>query len=280
MPPQSLTWLDGDAASALPLPDRGLDFGDGLFETLLVRQGEPLYPELHMQRLQQGLQVLGIPNCLDVARQHLASAAADIGQKQWQWTALRLSVLRGRGLRGYAPDTSATPRILLTATQLNRDCAQQATAARLGISSIRLAGQPALAGIKHLNRLEQVLAAAEGQAQSVEESLMLDGAGQLASVIAGNFFLVRGDEIFTPQLADCGVLGTRRRLVIQRWAPALGMTVHEVPLTVADLETADEVFYSNSLYTVRPIAQIDGQSWETHPVSEALFNCFRDELSC
>jgi len=261
----------------LPLPDRGLDFGDGLFETLLLQGGRPLYPELHLERLQRGQRALALPDCLAAARRCLESASREIHSWGWNWAALRLTVLRVAGERGYAPGEANTARILVHATGLERDCGRMAAAAVLSLADIALAEQPAFAGIKHLNRLEQVMAAAAARRAGMDESLLLDREGRLACVIAGNLFLVRRGELYTPALTGCGVLGTRRRLVIERWAPKLGFKVREGALTLDDLERAEEVFYSNSLYTVRPIAGIETMSWVEHPVCTALFNAFREE---
>ena len=277
MPSQSAIWLDGFPTSALPLPDRGLDFGDGVFETLLLRRGKPLYQEMHLQRLQQGRSVLAIPDCHDAVRRHLASATTNVSEWGWDWTALRLTVLRNAGERGYAPGESDSPRVLITVSRLERDCGQMAFAADLSLAKIRLALQPELAGIKHLSRLEQVLAATEAKGAGRDECLMLDRNGRLTCVIAGNLFLVCRGTLYTPKLTECGILGTRRQLVVERWAPRLGLAVREAEMTFADLSEAEEVFYSNSLYTVRPIGRIDELVWEEHPVCEALFNEFLDE---
>jgi len=277
MAPQTAIWLDGSPTSNLPLPDRGLDFGDGLFETLLLQGGRPLYPELHLERLERGRRVLSLPDCLAAARRCLENASREIRRLGWNWVALRLTVLRVAGERGYAPGESDAARILVHATGLERDCSRMAAAAILSRADIALAEQPAFAGIKHLNRLEQVMAAAAARRAGVDESLLLDQEGGLACVIAGNLFLVRRGELYTPALTGCGVLGTRRRLIIERWAPRLGLKVREAALTIDDLEKAEEVFYSNSLYTVRPVAGVETLSWAEHPVCTALFNAFRED---
>ena len=277
---QSAIWLDGTPTSVLPLPDRGLDYGDGLFETLLVHHGKPLYTELHMDRMANGLRALALPDCLKAARQQLESAAnAAFNQNKWQWAVLRLSVARGSGQRGYAPFANAPPRILIQMGCLDRDCGQMNTAATLGVASIRLSKQPLLAGIKHLNRLEQVLAAAQAQAEGTDECIVLDQTDHLTCVVAGNLFLVRGGELLTPKLLDCGVLGTRRRLIIEKWAPSIGLQVREVRLKLSDLLTAEEVFYSNSLQTVRPVIRLGEQSWDNHSVCTALFQRYLEEFA-
>ncbi len=274
---QSATWLDGAPCTALPLPDRGLDFGDGLFETLLVHRGVPAHVDLHIARLQQGLKALAINDCRAAVRQQLRQVCGEIAS-EWRWAALRLSVLRSPGPRGYAPAQGLAPRILITATQLDRDCAEMSVPVALSLADIRLSAQPALARIKHLNRLEQVVAATQAQAEQADEMLLLDQAGFLVSVIAGNLFLLYKGELLTPLLDNCGVAGTRRRLVIERWAPALGLKVREARLTLADVDSAEEVFYSNSLYTVRPVSRFGGRCWRDHSVCSAIFQRYRDEF--
>ncbi|MFL3655336.1 MAG: aminodeoxychorismate lyase [Halioglobus sp.] len=268
-------WLDGSPTATLPLPDRGSDFGDGVFETILVHQGALLFADVHLERLSLGLQVLAIPDCIAAARQQLDIVAIAI---HWRWAVLRLSVSRGSGQRGYTPSDNAVPRILISVSPLDRDCEKMMTAATLCFANIRLATQPFLAGIKHLNRLEQVLASAQAKAEGVDEAIVLDQNGHIVSVIAGNIFLVRQGKLLTPKLDNCGVLGTRRRLVIERWAPAIGLTVRETTLTLLDLQEAEEVFYSNSLQTVRPIARIGQQSWNSHGVCEAIFQRYQETL--
>jgi len=277
---QTAIWLDGTPTSVLPLPDRGLDYGDGLFETLLVHRDKPLYTELHMGRMAHGLRVLALPDCLKAARQQIESAAnTAFNQYKWQWAVLRLSVTRGSGQRGYAPFANALPRILVQISCLDRDGGQMNTAATLAVASIRLSKQPLLAGIKHQNRLEQVLAAAQAQAEGADECIMLDQNDHLSCVVAGNLFVVRSGKLLTPKLSDCGVLGTRRRLIMEKWAPSIGLEVREVRLKLSDLLTAEEVFFSNSLQTVRPISRLSEQHWDSHSVCAALFQRYLEELS-
>jgi len=262
----------------MPLPDRGLEFGDGLFETLLVADGRALYPDLHLQRLERGLEILGFPRCLGQVESCLDVATSGIAQQHWSWASLRLTVSRGGGPRGYAPPASPRPRILAQASPLHRECRTLQPPARLVQAAIRLPWQPALAGIKHLNRLEQVLAAHEGRRRDADEVLVLDSFESLAGVAAGSLFLRLGDKLSTPKLDGCGVAGTRRELVMQRWASAVGLEVAEARLTIDDLARADEVFYSNALCGLRPVAAVDRLVWSEHSACEALFQQFVDEL--
>jgi 4-amino-4-deoxychorismate lyase len=274
---QSAFWLDGTLTAALPLPDRGLDFGDGVFETLLLQGGEPLFLEQHLQRLLLGLQALGLPDCRIAVLQQLEQVSRAIGNDS-PWSALRVSVIRAPGQRGYAPTINLQPRVLITVTPIDRDCKTMSDAATMGVADLRLSTQPVLARIKHLNRLEQVLAAAQAQASGVDECFVLDQQEHLVSVIAGNVFLLCEGELLTPMLVECGVAGTRRQLIIDEWGPAIGLKVRETRLTLADLKGAQEVFYSNSLQTVRPIAKLGDQQWSSHSVCEALFQQYLENL--
>jgi 4-amino-4-deoxychorismate lyase len=278
VPTPTATWVDGARAEALPLPDRALAFGDGLFETLLLRRGDPLFTDLHMQRLQRGLQVLAFPDCLATAGEQLLVATGAVRNLGWPWAALRLTISRGPGPRGYAPPVATKPRIIITASELPDDCQQMAPAATLSLATVRWPTQPVLAGLKHLNRLEQVLAAAELRAAGTDEAVMLDQSGQLVSVVAGNLFLLHKGRLQTPVLTDCGIAGTRRQLVMDQWARALGLPVQECSLSLQDLESADEVFYCNALQGLRPVASFGRCHWSSHTVCQALFEQYQGEL--
>lgn len=269
-------WLDGERIAALPLPDRGLDFGDGLFETLLVREGRPLYSELHLERLARGCKVLMFPDCSARVQEQMYLAAEATGASS---CAMRITLTRGSGPRGYAPPPITAPRVVISTTRLDTPVQAKPLPARLGVASIRLATQPALAGIKHLNRLEQVLAAQEYCGQGLDEAVMLDQQGRVISVVAGNLFLAIDKELLTPAIGDCGVAGTRRALIRQRWAPAIGLGVREEVISALQLEQADEVFYCNSLVGLRPVASIGSRSWNAHPMCEALYRHYLSELA-
>jgi 4-amino-4-deoxychorismate lyase len=262
--------VDGSPATGLPLPDRGLEFGDGLFETLLLKQGRPLHLELHLQRLGAGLRALHFPDCLATAAAQLQSVADECSQLAPTWSALRLTVTRGPGRRGYAPPPRPQPRIIISVTPLERDAGMAPTPARVGVATVRWSLQPLLAGIKHLNRLEQVLAAREAQLAGFDEALMQDQDGHVISVAAGNLFIVRDGKLLTPRLDRCGIAWTRRRLILEQWAPALGLPAAECRIGLEELESAEEVFYCNSLLGPRPVASLGDRRWQDHPVCAAI----------
>ena len=274
-------WLDGVPGSSLPLPDRGLDFGDGLFETLLLENGRALFKQAHLERLRVGLGALALPDCSSRAEQYLDLVCADIVSRDWPWAAARITVTRGAGERGYAAPAQVTPRIIITVSPLQHDCRQMPQPATLVLADLRLSSEPFLAGVKHLNRLEQVIAATQARQAQADESVLLDHSGQVVSVAAGNLFLVVGGEVLTPPLAACPIHGTRRRLVIEQLAPALGLDIREARLEREVFSSCDEVFFTNSLHGLRPVKALGSASWETHPVCQALFEQYIREVdSC
>jgi len=271
-------WIDGHPGKALPLPDRGFDFGDGLFETLLLKHGRPVLLEAHLQRLERGLSALYFPELVVTVQQQLEQVVQDIAARGWPWCALRITVSRGEGPRGYAPPDDARPRVVMTVTALDRDCGNMASPMTLAVAKIRWSDQPALAGIKHLNRLEQVLAARQARLEGADDCLMLNSAGHAISTTAGNLFVSSDGELLTAPLTHCGIVGTRRQRLIEQWAPALQLQVREAALTPDIMDRAQEMFVSNSLMGLRPVANTPGTTWDGHPVCSALFEQYRGDL--
>ncbi len=277
-PPVPAIWVDGEPAQALPLPDRGLDFGDGLFETLLLNSGAPLFPDLHLERLALGLQRLGFPDCIGRCREALDAASGNL--ESWSWAALRLTVTRGSGPRGYAPPVDPQPRIVVTAAPLREDRREFPPSLSVVPAHIRWSAQPVLAGIKHLNRLEQVLAASEAAAAAVDDVLVRDAAGNACSLSAANLFIVESGRLVTPRLDDCGIAGTRRRLVLEQWAPRLGMGAAEEPVSLERLLAADEVFCTNSLRGLQSLGRCERREWTATEVCRSLHAAYLESIAC
>lgn len=277
--PEPAIWIDGQPCNSLPLPDRGLDFGDGVFETLLLYRGQPLYPDLHLRRLERGLARLGFPdNTPGAAGDYLSRALADL-REQWRWASLRLTVTRGTGPRGYAPPESPAPRVIITASPIAAPADRPAPLS-LAVATTRWSIQPRLAGIKHLNRLEQVLAVAEARSAGVDDALMLDGAGNVCSLSAANLFIREGGRLHTPSLKSCGIAGTRRALLLEHWGQAAGLAVVEDDFDLQRLLAADEVFCSNALIGFRPVGNLEGRRWDDYTICRALHRRVLEELPC
>ncbi|MBU8976242.1 aminodeoxychorismate lyase [Lysobacter sp. MMG2] len=243
----------GDAVvAATPDFDRGLAYGDGLFETMRAHRGDVHWWPAHWRRLQRGAHALGIvlpdeDRARGEARDLLDGAEA----------VLKLIVTRGSGGRGYAPPEPATPHWILSRHDVPP--ATPADGLTLRWCRTRLALQPALAGLKHCNRLEQVLARAEWRDADTHEGLMLSTEGDAVSATSANLFVLHDGRWTTPAIDRCGVAG-----VCREWAiGALG--AREARLAVTEVEAADAVFLCNAVRGILPVARLGACSWRPHP---------------
>ncbi len=266
-------WLDGVSTAGLPLPDRGFEFGDGLFETLRISCGRPLLLTRHMQRLAEGTARLGIHASLDAVEEQVLHVTNELSAAGLSEAAMRVTVVRGAGARGYRPDPHAGCRTLIAATPLEAlDWPPRPGPATLCLAEARWPTQPLLAGLKHLNRLEQVLAADCARKNQTDEALMLDQNGRPVSVSAGNLYLFSNGALLTPSLQRCGIAGTIRAELLENLAPALGIPVLETDLTLEQVASADAVLYSNSLIGFRSVGAWQAVSWSDHTLADSLRN--------
>lgn len=258
--------VDGRPAAKLNILDRGLHYGDGVFETLAVRAGEPQLWEWHWERLARGCARLHLAGPdPETVRREAYGLVRDVSR-----AVLKILVTRGPGGRGYRPGrTAATMRTLLVYRAPDFPPAHWRDGVAVRRCATPVAINPVLAGIKHLNRLEQVLARSEWDDDGIAEGLMLDTTGRVICGTASNVFAVRGAALVTPDLADCGVEGVMRRAVIDA-AATLGLTVTQASLRLDDLLRADEVFLTNSLFGIWPVRSIDGAALRTGPVARRL----------
>jgi len=259
--------INGEPTQHVDVTDRGLAYGDGLFETMAVEGGRARLLALHLDRLLAGAGRLRLPA---PDRQQLASTIEErcAGHDR---AVLKLLLTRGPGGRGYAPPQPA-PVPTLAIGLLPRDPALLANyrdGIEAGWCRTAAAHNPALAGLKSLGRLEQVLAAAERQAAGLAECLMCDPAGNLVSGTMSNLFLVQDGELLTPLLDRSGVHGVMRRLVLEV-APAAGLPVREQRLPVAALDQAEEIFVCNALIGLWPVRAIGRWRRAPGPVTRVI----------
>ncbi|AVD86419.1 aminodeoxychorismate lyase [Pseudomonas sp. SWI44] len=259
------SWIDGQPATAVNLQNRGLAYGDGLFETLAVRSGRPSLLEGHFARLALGCQRLGIDADLALVRDEVLRYASQLGDG-----VAKLILTRGDSQRGYAPAPGAAPRRILQASPLPSYPEQHAElGVRLFECQTRLGEQPLLAGLKHLNRLEQVLARAEWQDSEHAEGLMRDGQGRVIEGVYSNLFMVRDGVLLTADLCRCGVAGVMRGALLEQ-AQALAIPVQVRDLAFGELQQADEVFVCNSVYGIWPVRALAALNWSPGPLTRKL----------
>jgi 4-amino-4-deoxychorismate lyase len=242
---------------AIAADDRGLAYGDGLFETMRAHEGDVPWWDRHWARLRHGAERLGIPLPAQdlVRRQSLRLLGGGSA-------VLRLQLTRGCGGRGYTPPLEAEPTWMLARHPLPASAPPGGL--RLRWCETRLSEQPALAGLKHCNRLEQVLARAEWNAPGAadaeaDEGLMCGSGGQVVCATSANLFILHGGEWATPPVDRCGVAGVVRGWLVEQFG------VTERPLERAEVETAEAVVLTNAVRGILPVARLGGRRWPLHP---------------
>jgi 4-amino-4-deoxychorismate lyase len=260
------TLVNGQPSMNLPVADRGLQYGDGLFETLALRNGVPLLWNRHMQRLGEGCRRLGLPAPdADLLREEVLRIAGTEAR-----AVAKIILTRGAAGRGYRADPSViATRIVQRLPWPTYPVANSQEGVSVCWCDTRLARQPRLAGIKHLNRLEQVLARAEWQ-EDYAEGLMCDTDGLVIEGTMTNLFVVVADgTVVTPDLSQSGVAGVMRAQVLDS-AASNGMTCSTRAVTTEMVESAQELFLTNSLIGIWPVRRIEARQYVVGQISQAL----------
>lgn len=245
--------INGANGQQIPISDRGFQYGDGLFETIEIQDGRPIFWQRHLRRLENGCRQLRIP-CPDAAL--LKDEALSL-YKHAARAVLKIIVTRGSGGRGYRqPEMIAPTRVLSLHPYPDYPMVLYRDGIVARFCGTRLGLNPALAGLKHLNRLEQVLGRAEWQDADIHEGLMLDSNGYVVEGTMSNLFLVKSGVLYTAPLQQCGIAGIVREVILE------ASELHRSPvvqtlLTKADVFAADEAFVTNSVIGLWPIRAIE-----------------------
>lgn len=270
-------WFHNDApVASVAIDDRAFQYGDGLFETIAIRGDKPRLWEYHLQRLAKGCERLQIAmpdedSLLQELQSALQSSAAPT-----VYCVAKIIVTAGQGLRGYGRGFSATPAVFIgifpaapPPVEFYRD----------GIDTMlcktRLATKSVTAGLKTLNRLEQVLARSELIGNGAFEGLTLDADDNVICGTMSNVFFVSDNQIITPSLDCCGVEGVMRRHIIAT-LPDNGLEVDVRSLRSAELEGVDEVFVSNSQFGVMAVKSCGNLKWPVGKVTQKVMSIMAD----
>ncbi|MFA6985030.1 MAG: aminodeoxychorismate lyase [Arenimonas sp.] len=233
--------------------DRGLAYGDGVFETLLVHRGQPVWWSEHWHRLLRGAKVLGLP----VPDQAQVRDECESLLEDSPRAVLKVILTRGNGGRGYGAPEDPTPTVILSSHPAPPPL-QEAIALRW--CQTALAIQPALAGIKHLNRLEQVLARAEWNDPQIAEGILCDTEDRVISATSANVFAYIGGRWLTPGVERCGIAGIARAWILANVPGAV-----EADLNQAEISRADALFLCNSVRGILPVRRLGLREWPEHP---------------
>jgi 4-amino-4-deoxychorismate lyase len=263
-------WLVNGRQTGVDPSDRGLAYGDGLFETMGAANGSIRWLDYHLERLADGCGRLAIPapdprEIREEIRAHCPHGGRAV---------VKLIITRGSGARGYGPPPHSVPtRILAISPWPSYSSKNYSDGIRVRVCALRLAEAPRLAGLKHLCRLEQVLAELE-LGSTAQQGLLLDASGRVIGGTRSNVFAIRDGRLLTPLLDRCGIKGVMRRVVLET-AVAAGLEAEERDLMLDDLCSASELFMTNSLFGIWPIAQLDERSFKAGPITRQLMERLR-----
>ncbi|VAW84877.1 Aminodeoxychorismate lyase [hydrothermal vent metagenome] len=258
--------INGIATELLHASDRGLQYGDGLFETIAVVDGEPQLWAAHIARLTTGCEALQLPPPdNELLLQETRQLCAEIDK-----AILKIIITRGSGGRGYRfPETVAATRLLSVHPWPDYPRRHYQHGITAMVCDTRLASHSALAGIKHLNRLEQVLARNEWQGSDIHEGLMLDSHGNVIEGTMSNLFIIEGDTLITPRLNECGINGVMRETVLAL-ALQLNITTRIESVSLARLKAASACFVTNSIIGLWPLRTLDDITYQPAKITQDL----------
>ncbi|OAM53002.1 aminodeoxychorismate lyase [Methylovorus sp. MM2] len=258
--------INGKRDAALSPLDRGLAYGDGVFRTMLVRKGIPCVWDLHYKKLVDDCNALGI---VCPSGDQLMGDIDKLFSKK-EDAVVKIIITRGESIRGYALPPLAQPsRIVMRSTMPAYPASYISEGVKLHLCDLKLSHQPLLAGIKHLNRLENVLARTEWQDATIADGLMLDIKGLVIETTASNLFARYDQLLVTPDLSQCGVAGVTRQRIIDQ-ASSLGFEVKIADIALSELMQADEIITCNSLYGTWQVRELNHHIWPKQYLANQL----------
>lgn len=266
-----ISWINGVEAELVSVDNRGLAYGDGLFETIAVRSGRCQLLVLHLQRLFLGCQKLSINLDREKLQAELLAFTSKCNAFFSADSVIKLTICRQACGRGYGAHPEAAVLRILSGFALppvNPDLLQHGVALRFCTTPISV--NPALAGMKHLSRLDNVLARSEWADSDCFDGLMLDDRQNVIEGTMSNLFLINDTTLVTPSIDRSGVSGVMREWVMSVLATNLGLSVVEKALNKADLFNADELFVCNSVHMLVPVRQLAEHSWSAWPTTIEL----------
>ncbi|MGR9115223.1 MAG: aminodeoxychorismate lyase [Gammaproteobacteria bacterium] len=258
--------INGEIRQEIAVSDRGFQYGDGLFETIEVRNGRLVFLDRHLNRLSHGCLRLRIP-CpnLELLASEAGSQAANCEQ-----AVVKIIVTRGSGGRGYRPPDLIDPtRVVSLHPFPEHPAIFKKQGIRARFCTTRLGLNPMLAGIKHLNRLEQVLARAEWSDASIQEGLMLDMNNHVVEGTMTNLFYIYGGRLHTSPICETGIAGIMREIIIELAGSNRLETAVDF-FTAQDLLSAEEIFVCNSIIGLWPVTQLADQQFAVGPVTRQI----------
>ena len=267
-------WINGVREGSISASDRGLEFGDGLFETMRYYQGDIIALNFHLTRLKTGLKRLSFPDSSSRVLSDLKIVIEHLNSLGNENVIVRITVTRGAGARGYEPDVSPSVNIIIKASAIKSTPIEQTLPLKAGTADFRLSIQPGLAGVKHTNRLEQILGSLEKKHKHLDELLLLNIDNIPISFISGNLFIRESKTLLTPILQSNGIEGTRRNLILSQLAADCGYSAFERNLSMERIASSDELIFCNTIHGIRAICCLDNTEWTDYSASRSLHDSY------
>ncbi|MFA6016035.1 MAG: aminodeoxychorismate lyase [Gallionellaceae bacterium] len=260
------TLINGSPSDTISVTDRGLLYGDGVFRTFALKNILINQWHRHYAKLVHDCHAINLP-CPSGSL--LQSEIASLTQNTPS-AAIKITITRGMSQRGYTPAASPQVTRIISVSPLPDypELFYQA-GVRVHLCQLRLGHQPRLAGIKHLNRLENVMAAAEWSDPDIAEGILLDQSGNVIEGVRSNLFMLKQGVLFTPDLTQCGVAGVQRERIIA-WAEQQGIVCKIQEISLEQLQQAEEIFLVNSIIGLWPVREMPGYQCNYHPMAHAI----------
>ena len=254
--------IDGEVETEISIFNRNMQYGDGLFETCVSKDKKILFWQSHYERLNNGCERLNIKKIENsIWLKDIKKALNLFKEKK---CIVKLILSRGNSLRGYSYSEDIEPVRVVIASQMKEYKTKETYSLEYAMSGFH--SNPKLAGIKHCNRLEQILARASMKG---DEAIMLDENQNIISVTQGNIYFIYGNKLLTPKLERCGVIGSRRSIILEL-SRLINLEVKEDDISIKQLEKANEVFVSNSLIGIQPVTSIGDYCLTNNLITEKI----------
>ena len=273
-----MNFLNGEQTETITIADRGLQYGDGVWETLAIRNGRVMQLPAHLARLKKGINALSINGyresvLLEDIEQVLASA-----EPSELTSILKIIITRGVGGRGYNPQGCNQPNRIVSLHPWPKFIHDYATeGVHITLCNNRLSHNPLLAGFKHLNRLEQVLARAEFS-DEYQEGLVMDFQDNVIEGTMSNLFVIHSDtHISTPDLTLCGIRGIARSCILDELRD-MGVEIDITNVSVDDILQARGLFLTNSILQIWPVKQFQQRHYGIPTVVKTLQERIKEKL--
>lgn len=266
--------INGELGNAIHAMDRAVMYGDGVFRTMRMRHGKvQCWPQQYRKLNSDCLALDILCPAQNTLEQELSQLALDEPD-----CVVKIVVSRGAGGRGYlAPKLASPNRVLMSTPAPQHPMHFWHEGVKLHLCEIRISHQPRLAGIKHLNRLENVLARMEWDDATIPEGLLLDADGWVVEGTMSNIFMRVGQKLVTPDLSACGVAGLQRDRILKH-TPTLGLTPEITHFSLPLLLQAEEIFISNSVIGIWPVRQIGNTRITLGPIATQMQRILENEV--